>query len=175
MGFEQYQFEMELAYQFEEHNIDIWNNNTRMIMLKQYRTQNSLLDWEIEDQVCIAAALHTLPKKYFNNLYFFMILDFNTEDTKIKLKINEIEKNNLICKKYVFQNTEDLDRVPFLMNSFLEINRFSFDQKFKERLMSFNQVNTLNLDLIMEDYFKNFMLNKSASKIKIETLIDKGD
>lgn len=178
-GFKQYQFDKELMYQFEENNIDIWVNNERILMLKEYRTQNSLLDWEINDQASIATALHYLPKKYHNNLYFFMILDLNTEDTKLKLEINKIEKNDLICKKYILEDDKDLNRIPFLMNQPIENDAFAFDEKFKKRFMKFkdkiNQEDNFNLDIVMEDYFNNYLNNKSASKIKIENLLDIGD
>ncbi|MEB8736443.1 MULTISPECIES: ABC-three component system middle component 1 [Bacillus cereus group] len=177
--FEQYQLETELMNQFAEHNIDIWASDTRLIMLKEYRTQNSLLEWEIEEQACIASSLHYIPKKYINNLYFFMILDFNTDEIKLKLKINNIEKNELICKKYILKHEDDLERIPFLIKVALESDTFIFDEKFKNKIMEFNNQmegeRNLSIEKVMDDYFNSYLSNKQASKIKIENLIEIGD
>ncbi|MDC7973159.1 hypothetical protein CON07_27360 [Bacillus sp. AFS094611] len=177
--FEQYQLETELMNQFAEHNIDIWASDTRLIMLKEYRTQNSLLEWETEEQACIASSLHYIPKRYINNLYFFMILDFNTDEIKLKLKINNIEKNELICKKYILKDEDDLDRIPFLIKVDLESDTFVFDEKFKNKIMEFNDQmegeRNLSIEKVMDDYFNSYLSNKQASKIKIENLLEIGD
>ena len=177
--FEQYQFELELMNQFEEQNIGIWASGTKLIMLKEYRTQNSILDWEMNDQACIASTLYHIPKKYLNNLYFFMVLDFKTDEIELRLKINKIEKNELICKKYILKDEDDLDRIPFLMKIAPESDTFSFDEKFKKRIMKFNEQidgeGNLSLEKVMGDYFNNYLSNKKGSKIKIESLLEIGD
>lgn len=178
-GFEQYQFKSDLMIQFDEHNIGIWTSDTRLIMLKEYRTQNALLDWEMKDQACIASALQCISKKYLNNLYFFMVLDFSTDEIELRLKINKIEKNELICKKYILKAVDDFNRIPFLMKIDPESETFSFDRKFKKRIMKFNeQINSerkLSLEKVMNDYFNNYLNNKQASKIKIDSLLEMGD
>ncbi|UXU72417.1 hypothetical protein MUA23_02620 [Mammaliicoccus sciuri] len=177
--YDQYQFELELMNQFEEQNIDIWASETKLIMLKEYRTQNSILDWEMNDQACIASTLNHIPKKYLNNLYFFMVLDFKTDEIELRLKINKIEKNELICKKYIIKDEDDLNRIPFLIKIDPESNTFSFDEKFKKRIMKFNEQTddegNLILEKIMGDYFNNYLSNKKGSKIKIESLLEIGD
>ncbi|MEE6132823.1 ABC-three component system middle component 1 [Priestia sp. GS2] len=177
--FEQYQFESELMTQFEEHNINIWASDTRLIMLKEYRTQNSLIDWEIKDQACIASVFYHIPKKYLNNLYFFMILNFNNDEIELRLKINKIEKNELVCKKYILKDIDELNRIPFLMEKAPESDTFAFDQKFKKRIMKFNEQNDgegdLSLEKVMDDYFNNYLSNKQASKLKIDSLLQIGD
>lgn len=177
--FKQYQFEKNVMNQLEELNIDIWSSESKLVFLKEYRTKNSLLEWEIEDQVCIASILQYVPKKYINNLYFFMALDFNSDDADSRLEINKIEKNDLICKKYIIKNKEDLNRIPFLMNVVIEINTFPFDEKFKERIMKFNDEmdgeRFLNIEDVIADYFNNYLNNKQDFKVKIEDLVGMGD
>lgn len=177
--FKQYQFELELMNQFEEQNIDIWASDTKLIMLKEYRTQNSMLDWEMNDQAYIASALYHIPKKYLNNLYFFMVLDFKTDEIELRLKINKIEKNELICKKYILKDEDDLNRIPVLMKIAPESDTFAFDEKFKKRIMKFNEQidgeGNLSLEKVICDYFNNYLSNKKVSKIKIESLLEIGD
>lgn len=177
--FIQYQFEEKTMNQLEQQNISVWTTNTKMIMLKEYRTQSSVLDWEVNDQAYIASSLHKIPSKYLNNLYFLMVLDFKAEDTELKLKINKIEKSDLICKKYILKEEGDFNRIPFLVNSTSKVNNFDFDEKFKEKIMSFNELSrnevNLSLEKVMNDYFNNYLLNKKSSKIKIENLLELGE
>lgn len=178
-GFKQYQVESEVMNQLDELNIDIWSSDTKLVMLKEYRTQNSLLEWEREDQVCISNVLKYIPKKYINNLYFFMALDFNADDVKLRLNINKIEKNELICKKYILKNEDDLNRIPFLMKVTIESDTFAFDEKFKERIMKFKDErdgkSDLNIEIVVNEYFNNYLNNKQESKIKIESLLERRD
>lgn len=173
--YRRYNFEANIMNQFEEHNIDVWASESRVIMLKEYRTQNALLEWEDKDQACIASALHYLPRKYLNNLYFFMVLDFNTNEIKLRLKINKVEKDEMICKKYILKDSTDLDRIPFLMRIILENDTFSFDEKFKKRIMQFDEYHEGTVEKVMNDYFNNYLSNKSIEKIKIKDLLNKGD
>lgn len=177
--FEQYQFESDIMNQIEDFNIDIWSNESKLVMLKEYRTKNSLLEWKKEDQVCIASVLQYVPKKYINNLYFFMVLDFNSDEVELRLEINKIEKNELICKKYILKDQEDLNRVPFLMNVVIENDAFAFDEKFKERIMKFKDGmdggKDLNIEIVMDDYFNNYLNNKQDFKVKITDLVEMGD
>ncbi|MET3730226.1 hypothetical protein ABID52_003845 [Fictibacillus halophilus] len=177
--FAQYQFESYVMNQLEELNIDIWSSDSKLVMLKEYRTENSLLEWKNEDQVCIASILQYVPKKYINNLYFFMVLDFNSDEVDLRLEINKIEKNELICKKYILKNKEDLNRIPFLMNVVIESDTFSFDKKFKERIMKFKEEmdgdRYFNIEELMADYFNNYLDNKQDFKVKIEDLVGMGE
>ncbi|MBP3972798.1 hypothetical protein KAF80_28300 [Bacillus sp. WL1] len=178
-NFEQYQLESDIMNQIEDFNIDIWSNESKLVMLKEYRTKNSLLEWKKEDQACIASVLQYVPKKYINNLYFFMVLDFNSDEVELRLEINKIEKNELICKKYILKDQEDLNRVPFLMNVVIESDAFAFDEKFKERIMKFKDEmdggKDLNIEIVMDDYFNNYLNNKQDFKVKITDLVEMGD
>lgn len=173
--FEQYNIEESIMSQFEEHNIDIWASETRVIMLKEYRTQNALLEWEIKDQACIATALHYLPKKYLNNLYFFMVLDFNTDEIELRLKINKVEKNELICKKYILKDSTDLNRIPFFTKITPERDTFEFDEKFRKKIIEFNEQQAGTIEKVINDYFNNYLSNKQVEKIKMKDLLDIGD
>ncbi|WP_214859011.1 ABC-three component system middle component 1 [Exiguobacterium sp. s191] len=177
--FTHYKFEEKVMNQLEQQNIDVWANDKRMIMLKEYRTQTSILEWDINDQAHIASILHKIPNEYLNNLYFFMVLDFNTADTELRLKINKIEKSEIICKKYIIKEEEDFNRIPFLISSSIEINNFDFDEKFKEKIKGFsdspNKRVNLNLENIINDYFNRYLLDKKSPKIKKESLLELGE
>lgn len=178
-GFKNYQLESDVMIQLEQHNIGIWANESRLVLIKEYRTKSSLIDWKLEDQIYISTTMQHLPNKYINNLYFFMVLDFSSDDLAIRLEINKIEKNDLVCKKYVLKSENDFNRVPFLMNSVIEVEKFAFDKKFQERIVKFKEEvpneKALNLDLILENYFSNHSGGEEVSKIKIETLLESGD
>ncbi|MED3912761.1 hypothetical protein P4597_27120 [Peribacillus simplex] len=178
-GFENFQLESDVMTQLEQHNISIWASESKLVLVKEYRTKNSLIDWKLEDQIYISTAVQYFPNKYINNLYFFMVLDFNSDDIALRLEINKIEKNDLVCKKYVLKNEADLNRVPFLMNLMIETEEFAFDRKFQERIVNFKEEigeeKVLNLELILDDYFSHYLNDKQTSKIKIETLLETGD
>ncbi|MFS8188466.1 ABC-three component system middle component 1 [Rossellomorea marisflavi] len=174
--FEQFQLESEVMTQLDQLNISIWASDSKLVLVKEYRTKSSLIEWKLEDQIYISSVLQYFPKKYINNLYFFMVLDFNSGEIALRLEINKIEKNDLVCKKYVLKNDDDLNRVPFLMNLIIETEEFSFDEKFQERIVKFKEEvgeeKFLNLEIILNDYFTN---NKQSRKIKIDTLLETGD
>lgn len=173
--FRDFELDSNLMIQLEQHNISIWANDSKLVFIKEYRTKSSLIDWKLEDQIYISTALQYIPNKYINNLYFFIILDFNSNDVDLRLEINKIEKNDLICKKYVIKNETDLNRVPFLMDLVIEVEEFAFDKKFKERIVKFkeeiNEEIVFNLELILDDYFSHYLNDKQSGKIKIETLL----
>lgn len=178
-NFNQYQFEESIMAQIEDLNIDIWSNESKLVMLKEYRTKTTLLNWKQEDQVCIASALQYIPKKYINNLYFFMVLDFNSDEVQLRLEVNKIEKNELICKNYILKDQEDLSRVPFLVNVLVENKAFDFDEKFKGRIMHFKDEsergNVLNIEVVMDNYFNNYLKDKQNFNVQITDLIEMGD
>lgn len=177
--FEQFQLEPEVMNQFEQLNISIWASDSKLVLVKEYRTKSSLIDWKLQDHIYISSVLQYFPNKYINNLYFFMVLDFNSDETALRLEINKIEKNDFVCKKYVLKNEDDMNRVPFLMNLIIETEEFSFDKKFQERIVKFKEGigedKFLNLEIILNDYFANYLNNKQSSKIKIDTLLETGD
>lgn len=178
-GFKDYELESDVMIQLEQHNIGIWANESRLVLIKEYRTKSSLIDWKLEDQIYISTAMQHLPNKYINNLYFFMVLNFNSDELAIRLEINKIEKNDLVCKKYVLKNETDFNRIPFLMNRVIEVEEFAFDKKFQERIVKFKEEvpteKALNLNLILENYFSNHSGGEEIMKIKIETLLESGD
>lgn len=181
-NFKRYEFEKNIMGQLEEHNITSWANSSRIVMLKEYRTEKSLLEWNKNDQTCIASILYCVPPKCINNLYFFIILNFNSNEIGLRLEINKIEKNELICKKYVLKNEKDLNRIPFLTNVTLKSDSFAFDEKFKKSIMEFNNsVNVdeesqrINIEAVMIDYFKRYLNDKINFNAKLEHLLRIGD
>ncbi|PGQ06600.1 hypothetical protein COA05_30850, partial [Bacillus thuringiensis] len=81
--------------------------------------------------------------------------------------------------KYILKDEDDLDRIPFLIKVDLESDTFVFDEKFKNKIMEFNDQmegeRNLSIEKVMDDYFNSYLSNKHASKIKIENLIEIGD
>lgn len=164
--------------QLEQQNIDVWASDTKLVMLKEYRTKISLMNWEIEDNIHISSALHNIPKKYFNNFYFFMVLDFNSNEIDVRLELNKIEKNDLICKKYILKSESDLNRVPFLMETTKQTEKFAFDKKFQVEILKFKHESeiqqALNLELMLEDYLTNYLKDKDSSKVKVKNILAAG-
>lgn len=167
----------EVMCKLQEKNIDVWSNGQRIVFMKEYRVSKDLLRWNTNDQSVISDVLEFIPNKLLNNLYFFIILDFTFDDTEIKLMINKIEKNDLIAKKVVLKNIDDVVKIPFLNDGNFESQTFNFDEKFRNKFTDFENSRVderyLNLDLILENYF--IADTDDFEEINIKKLLDTGD
>lgn len=177
--FEYYSLDNESVKKLRAHNITIMSSETKLIFIKEFRTQGAFLNWEYDEQILILNTFRYLPRKFDNNIYFLMILDFNPDNIVSRLEINRIEKNDLVCKKYVLQHQQDLERIPFMNYNISSDNFFEFDQKFKENIKAYqykNEANEIfNIEKLLDNYFKNLANNEETEKINIEDLIGKGD
>lgn len=153
--------EDEILEKLRKLNIDIWMNNSRLIMIKEYRTQSDFLEWNETDQLFVSTVLSKIPNKFLNNFYYFILMNFNSDDIKIKLEINKIEKNELIFKKYVIINYSDLERIPFLNDFKLKSEQFSFDEKFRKKMSGFSSDIPDIVDDLIDFYFENYSSNNT--------------
>ncbi|MDB1690218.1 ABC-three component system middle component 1 [Enterococcus casseliflavus] len=177
-GYEQYLIDnIEIMSKLQEKNIDAWANSQRIIFLKDYKVSKDLLVWNMNDQSVISEALEFIPNKLMNNIYFFLVIDFQIEESETKLTINKIEKNDLIAKKVVLKSINDLTRLPFLNDVTVESVIFNFDEKFRSKFYEFEKSNTsrshINLDLLLENYFNSD--TNDFNNIEISKLLYMGD
>lgn len=177
-GYEQYLIDnIEIMSKLQEKNIDAWANSQRIIFLKDYKVSKDLLVWNMNDQSVISEALEFIPNKLMNNIYFFLVIDFQIEESETKLTINKIEKNDLIAKKVVLKSINDLTRLPFLNDVTVESVIFNFDEKFRSKFYEFEKSNTsrshINLDLLLENYFNSD--TNDFNNIEISKLLNMGD
>ena len=167
----------EIQHPLEQLNIDSWSDNTRIIFVKEYRTKSSLSKWTDNDYVQISIASHFIDTKFQNNLYFFMVIDFNSDDVETRLTINKIEKNDEICKKYILKSEEDIDKIPFIRIKTEDTEKFDYDKIFKEKILM-NQLNLEIPDLIdpnalLTNYFQEYLTNKKNYNVDINKILKK--
>lgn len=140
-------------------NLEVWQNRHRVMVIKSYSSFNHLQAWK-EDQLVLSFLYNELSPQYKNNMYLLLVLDWTGErNEEILWKVTEIEKNHRVCRKYVIDSQEDLERVPFL-NSTLEIldNSFDFDKEFRTRLLASENGEVIpeQLHKIVELYFQYY-------------------
>lgn len=133
-----------LYKKFAEFGMDIWADNTRIIVTKQYLSESQLDNWNEEEQPRMFMLFQDVSSRYKNNLYLFMLLDFEQSYTNtLLMKINKIEKNAEICKKYVLREVSDLNRIPFLTKDDIESgDLFNYEQSFKQALNSIQDISS---------------------------------
>ncbi len=155
----------ELAEHLLDNGLEIWKDDNRYVVVKEYKNNYDFLNSAEKDQLKILALLEEIPTKYKNNLYFFLVINKLTskndkgvlelENDKVTLEINRLEKDAFICRKYVIKTTEDLARVPFLTEN--NINRktyFNYEEMFKNELLKIEDID-LNVVRAAETYFSN--------------------
>lgn len=125
-----------LIKQFSEAGMYIWTDNNRIVVAKHYLSEPQFDCWIEEEQPRMFMLLRDIPIRYKNNLYLFMILDIEESNLgKLSMKINRVEKNAEICKKYVIRHEADLNRIPFLNKDDIESEElFNYEQSFKQEL-----------------------------------------
>lgn len=185
--FKQHGFENQSISLLEDHNIRLWKNPYRILAIKEYRTESNFLNWLVEDQPILGELYSNLENRYKNNLYFFMILNFDISSTSVRLEINKAKKNQYVCKKHIIVKESDIDRIPFLTDLPENSGDYNFPAKFKEKLIQENK-DTLasgqeknlfvgfmgNSDLITEYYFNEFHESKDT-EVVVEKLLKGGD
>ncbi|MNN05493.1 hypothetical protein D3C81_1182560 [compost metagenome] len=153
-------------------DMELWFTSERICVLKAYTSNHHFLfNWR-EDQITISYLLDILPTKYKNNLYFLLVLDWESQLLpEILMEVNRVEKNAKVCRKYVLLNDEDLERVSFLQEKQAFSNRgFDFEAKFKSELLS-NRAIDPKVRRIVEGFFKLDQLYLSNTKFDSKNYI----
>lgn len=165
-------YQSNLFKRFSELGMDIWADNNRIIVTKQYVSESQLSSWNEEDQLIMLMLLKDIPVRYKNNLYLFMVLDLGDNySNKLPLKINRIEKNAEVCKKYVIKNESDLYRIPFLNRDTIEEgDLFNYEQSFKEELNNINDI-SVEVRQAINSYFN---VNEGTWKDNVESVWKEG-
>ncbi|WP_214835248.1 ABC-three component system middle component 1 [Exiguobacterium sp. s36] len=165
----------EIQYPLEQLNIDSWSDDTRMIFIKEYRTKNSLSRWTDDDYVQISIASHFIDNKFQNNLYFFMVLDFNSDDVETRLAINKIEKNDEICKKYILKSEEDINKIPFIRIKTVDAEKFDYDKIFKEEILKTpfdpETPDLVDSNTLLTSYFQEYLTDKKNYSVDINKIL----
>ncbi|MEM5673132.1 ABC-three component system middle component 1 [Bacillus cereus] len=116
--------------------------------------------------------------RYRNNLYFLLVTNINHVNEKSSSSIiTEIEKNNKVCRKYVLESLEDLQRVPSLSDNLSKDTNslFDFDSEFRKYLFDLVETekteNSLSVELkemieVYFDYYDSQDENKEELKKK---------
>lgn len=156
-----------------ESNLKIWKNDRRVVVIKNYSSKSHFQEWR-EDHIPISYLYDILEAKYRNNLYFLIILDWGIErSSELTQLINMVEKDELVCRKYVIIDNEDLERVPFLQELGFDTNKiFNYEQTFRENLENQNK-HSIIMKMI-NHYFSEEYLNenKDEQKIRLTQLIE---
>lgn len=166
-------YNIELIPNIEKNNMQYWYNKNRVIVLKEYRTESSFLEWLEGDQPIIGEIYTELPSDLKNNLYFFMIINFIPDSLSTRMEINRAQKNQYVCKKYILRTSYDVDKIPFLKNRHTDTQEIDFDSKFKIHLNEKNEK-----EMTTEGFDENLKGNdfiRNTSKILnyyFETYID---
>ncbi|MBR9663157.1 MULTISPECIES: ABC-three component system middle component 1 [Bacillus cereus group] len=164
----------ELYQKISESNLKIWRNENRVIILKNFSSKAYFSNWE-DDQISISYIYDILSPKIKNNLYFLLVLDWEVQfDSSLSQFINMVEKNELICRKYVMATNYDLERVPFLQEQTFSNNElFNYEKIFRQQLH--NQDTHTIIHEMINHYFSDEYLpeNKNARKQKVYQLISK--
>jgi hypothetical protein len=85
-----------------------------------------------------------------------------------------VEKDELVCRKYVILQDEDLERVPFLQEKDFDFNKlFNYEQIFREKLHNKDAHEIIHQ--VIDHYFSQnyFTEEKDKRKQKLYPLITK--
>lgn len=166
-------YKKNLIKQFEEVGMYIWTDNNRVIVTKQYLSESQFDCWIEKEQPKMFMLLQDIPIRCKNNLYLFMVLDFEESNPyKLSMKINRIEKNAEICKKYVIRHEDDLYRIPFLNKDDIESeDLFNYEESFKQELDNLSDI-SLEVRHAIGSYFE---ASEDAWEEHIVTVWKEGD
>lgn len=159
----------ELHKRLRERNLEVWKNEKKCMVTKEYTSEAQLLSW-FTDQIIISFVYDSIEAKYRNNLYFLLIINLKDKGkNSVSALVNEIEKDNKVCRKYIIDTFDDLNRVPSLNGNFGENNNefIDFDSEFKKNLfVRSDEEDTKELSKTVEDivdvYFRFY--DKSSEK-----------
>ncbi|MCI1577674.1 MAG: hypothetical protein LKH93_15355 [Clostridium beijerinckii] len=153
-----YTFKREVVNILKDNSIEIWQKDNRIIALKEYINEFHFKNWIDNDKIVLVAILKLLSNEEKNNLYFLINLDINNnKETNFSLleEINKLEKDSKICKKYVLDKQEDIERIPFLANAVIRLPQMlDYENKFKYKLKNISNITERALKISME-YFNN--------------------
>ncbi|MGW8423990.1 ABC-three component system middle component 1 [Peribacillus simplex] len=164
-----------LKIRLRERNLEVWENDKKCMVTKEYTSKAQLSSWFI-DQIIISFVYDSIQAKYRNNLYFLLIINLKEEEeNSFSNLINEIEKDNKVCRKYVIRTLDDLKRVPSLNDNFGQSNNkpIDFDSEFKKNLFeesNEDEVLSKRVKDIVDLYFKFYDAsneNKQEAQINL--------
>lgn len=145
-------------------DLELWFTDDRIAVMKIYTSNHHfLLNWR-EDQFVISHLLELLPARYKNNLYFLLVLNWESGLLpEIPMEIHKIEKNSRVCRKYVLYNDADIERVSFLqLKQAYEKKGYDFVGKFKKELLAGRSLDP-KIRRVVEGYFQ--LPEKSDGKL----------
>ncbi|PFE34882.1 hypothetical protein CN270_09310 [Priestia megaterium] len=159
-------------------DMEMWMNKDRILILKEYETYTAFNRW-LEDQSVITELYRKIPTNYKNNLYFFMILDFSKLEMELKSEINLIERNSKVCRKYIFNEDKDLEKIPFLIDRLSKEVDFNYEEEFKKRVDIFtnnkvSQTNKNRLKKIIDIFFIEEHIEDNDIKYKTLEVLEAG-
>ncbi|MDG5473711.1 hypothetical protein P6709_18440 [Jeotgalibacillus sp. ET6] len=173
-------YKEELSSRLREQNLEVWINNQKCMITKEYTSKAQLNNWYI-DQIVISFIYDVIEAKYRNNLYFLLVINLNENEKKeISFLINEIEKDYKVCRKYTILSLEDLQRVPSLNSNFGHSDNayFDFDNEFKKDLFKTEDIEGNNdfskeIKEIVDTYFEFYdePNDEERNKVLEQTLI----
>ncbi|OBZ10870.1 ABC-three component system middle component 1 [Bacillus sp. FJAT-26390] len=153
-------------------DLELWFSVERIAVLKTYTSNHHfLLNWR-EDQFVISHLLELLPAQYKNNLYFLLVLDWESGLLpEIPMEMNRVEKNAKVCRKYVLHNIDDLERVPFFQPKYIYAKKgFDFVEKFKTELLIEQSLDP-KIRRVVEGYFQLEHLIRINNKLDTKQYI----
>lgn len=157
-GFEtcQHLYSEEIGRILLENVLEVWHKDNRVIAIKEYINEIHFENWVHTDKMLLVAILKMLGRVEKNNLYFLICLDIENDiNFKIREEINKLEKDSKICKKYVLVTDEDIQRIPFISDSDIQLPKMlDYEVQFKEKLKNISNVTGNSIEIAIE-YFDN--------------------
>lgn len=162
-----------LQKSFLDSGLEVWINDHRVAVTKVYESFTYFKESWKDNQIVISNLLNFLPLKYKNNLYFLLVLEFECDqelNNEFLMEINKAEKNAKYCRKYILQDEEDLERIPFFYDVEKKAESFSYEKRFIELLTQESEGIDPGIVQAINDYFKPEMraLIKDKSKFKLD-------
>jgi len=166
-----------LRTNFLDNGLEAWVNDHRVVVTKVYESYTYFYESWKDDQITISNLLNFVPLQYKNNLYFLIVLEFDNEDgiyNELLMEKNKAEKNSKYCRKYILQDKDDLERLPFSRDiEKQKTDSFSYEQKFIDMLVTNSQDFDHNIVELIKDYFKPDMRLLLNDKSKLKMVIEK--
>ncbi|CAM4343536.1 hypothetical protein FHS16_002524 [Paenibacillus endophyticus] len=166
-----------LQRSFRDNGLEAWINDHRIAVTKVYESFTYFKESWKDNQIVISNLLNHLPLKYKNNLYFLIILEFDSEQdlsNELQMEKNKAEKNAKYCRKYILQDEDDLERIPFFHDvENRNADSFSYENKFIELLIHDSHGLDPSIIQVINDYFKPEMRTLLQDKSKLKLTIEK--
>ncbi|SDO71365.1 ABC-three component system middle component 1 [Clostridium gasigenes] len=97
----------------DSYGFNIFTNKGRVLIVKTYVVLKEAYLQYKEDQKVIYSMLHNIKNKYKKNIYLIINIDDKYKNTECILR-SLIEKDELVCKKYVVYDENDFNKISFL-------------------------------------------------------------